>query len=507
MKKSYKIILALLILIGFIIRVWNVQSLPQILNRDEAALAYNGLLLSQTGQDEFQRKLPLTLESFGDYKLPGYPYTLAVLFKFLPANDFTVRLPSVIAGTLLIFISFYLAKNFKFKNELALLFSFLIAVSPMFVFYSRIAFEANVALALFVGAITLSTVKKPKLKTDLIAFILTLLAVLFYNTPLILLPFLVGALTISRGIKQPKGWILTTSLLTALFIVMFLNLASISSQKSGITIFNDETTWQESVIHYDSYTGISQKLLGNKYVFYLTKMWSRTLESFSMKFLVTSGGTHPWHNLPGHSHLFYTSYFISCLGLLVLLGQIILNKKSIFIFIMLFSSLVPSVITVDSPHATRSLLFIYLFIFCGLYLLKMITKKHFKNVLLIITLLIGIEASRYLYLYFNKYPKTQPASLQVGYEQIIKQTEEKYPQEKIAIVDQSGFQYILTAWYLKVSPEQFFATNIKQLPDKIGFKYGQQLTHYHFIAHANDQDESETILVEWRDNKWQVHQF
>jgi hypothetical protein len=489
------------------IRVWNVQSLPQILNRDEAALAYNGLLLSQTGQDEFQRKFPLTLESFGDYKLPGYPYTLAVLFNFLPANDFIVRLPSVIAGTILIIISFYLAKNFKFKDELALLFSFLIAVSPIFIFYSRIAFEANVALTLFVGAITLLTIKKPNLRTDAGAFILTLLAVLFYNTPLILLPFLIIALIISRGVKKPKRWVHISSLLTSLFIIMFLSLASISSQKSGITIFSDETIWQESVVHYQSFTGITQKLLGNKYVFYLTKIWPRFLESFSLHFLVRNGGTHPWHNLPSHAHLFYTSYFISCLGILVLLRQIFLNKKSIFIFVMLFSALAPSVITVDSPHATRSLLFIYLFIFCGLYFLTMITKKHFKNVLLIISVLITVEASRYLYLYFNKYPTIQPASLQVGYEQIIKETETKYPQEKIAVVDQSGFQYILTAWYLKTPPEDFFATTIKQLPDKIGFKYGQQLTHYHFIAHANDRDESETILVEWRDNRWQAHQF
>ncbi|NCN87784.1 MAG: hypothetical protein GW941_02720 [Candidatus Pacebacteria bacterium] len=507
MKKSHKIILALIIFIGFIIRVWNVQSLPQILNRDEAALAYNGLLLSLTGKDEFQRQFPLTLESFGDYKLPGYPYTLALLFKFLPVNDFTVRLPSVIAGTLLILISFYFAKNFKFKDNLALLFSFLIAISPIFIFYSRIAFEANVALTIFVGAITLLTIHKPKLKTDLVAFLLALLAVLFYNTPLILLPFLVISLIFSRGIKKPKKWLPITSLLTVLFIIMFFSLTSISSQKSGITIFSDETIWQESVNYYNSYTGISQKIFGNKFVFYITKIWPRFLDSFSMKFLVTSGGTHPWHNLPSHSHLLYTSYFISLIGLLILIRKTFISRKLFFVLLMLISSLAPSVITVDSPHATRSLLFIYLFIFSGLYFLTIIRKNYLKKALLIITLLVSIEAGRYLYLYFYKYPARQPASLNVGFEQMIKETEEKYPDQNIAIVDGAGFQYILTAWYLKISPEDFFQTNIKQLPDKIGFKYGQQLTHYHFIANANDRDESETILVEWVDNQWQVHQF
>jgi 4-amino-4-deoxy-L-arabinose transferase-like glycosyltransferase len=507
MKKQYKIILAFLFLIGFLIRVWNVGSLPQILNRDEAALAYNGLLLSQTGQDEFSQNLPLTLESFGDYKLPGYPYTLALLFKVLPINDFTVRLPSIFAGTILILLSFYLAKNFKFKNEQALFFSFLITLSPLFLFYSRIAFEANVALTIFVGAITLLTIKKPKLKTDLLAFGLIFLAILFYNTPLLLLPFLIISLIIGRGLKQPKKWLPTASLLTILFVLMFLSLASISSQKSGITIFSDETTWHESVLHYNNYQGIWQKVLGNKFVFYLSKIWPRFFESFSMHFLVSSGGSHPWHNLPQHAHLYYTSFFISLIGILILIKNSLLKSKPRFLLLMLFSSLTPSVITIDSPHATRSLLFIYLFAFTGTYFLTIIKKKYYKKILTIIILLIGLETGHYLYLYFNKYPVIQPPSLKSGYQQIIQETEEKYPQEKIAIVDKSGYQYILTAWYLKTSPQQFFNTIIKQLPDKIGFKYGQQLTHYHFIAHRNDRDEAETVLVEWIDNQWQVHQF
>ena len=73
--------------------------------------------------------------------------------------------------------------------------------------------------------------------------------------------------------------------------------------------------------------------------------------------------------------------------------------------------------------------------------------------------------------------------------------------------DPDGFQYILTAWYLKTPPEEFFSTIIKQLPDKIGFKYGQQLSNYHFIANSDDRDESETVLVEWIDNKWKTSQF
>lgn len=507
MKKTHKIILAILILLGFVIRFVNVSSLPQILNRDEAALAYNGLLISQTTKDEFGKSWPLTIESFGDYKLPGYPYTLAALFKVLPINDLTVRLPSVLAGTFLILISFFLARNFKFSHNQSLFFSFLIALSPISIFYSRIAFEANVALTLFVGAITLLTLPKSNLKTDILAGIATLIAILFYNTPLLLLPFIIIALIISRGIKQPTKWLPAASLLTFVFIIMFMGLASISAQKSGITIFSDETVWSESVTHYNSYSGLSQKLLGNKAIFYLTKITPRFIESFSMHFLVSGGGTHPWHNLPTHAHLYYTSYFLGLVGIFVLIAKSFKDKKHLFILLMLIASLAPSVITVDSPHATRSLLFIYLLPFVGLYSLTVIRKKYYKKVLAVLVLLISLEASKYLYLYFGKYPTTQPASLQTGYEEVIRKVEKDYKDKNVVIIDQAGFQYILTAWYLQTPSQEFFETIIKQQPDKIGFKYGQQLSNYHFIAHSADRDESETVLVEWEDNKWQVRQF
>lgn len=506
-KKTTLQVLVLLTLVGFLIRIFDVNQLPKILNRDEAALAYNGLLLSQTGKDEFGKNFPLTLESFGDYKLPGYPYTLALLFKILPANDWTVRLPSVLAGTALIIISFFLAKNFQFKDKFALFFSFLVSITPIFIFYSRIAFEANVSLTLFVGAITFLTVKKTCLKSELGAVILTILAILFYNTPLLLLPFVTVSLIISRGINKPKNWLPISIAFFLIFITTFISLSNISKQKSGITIFSDELTWTKSVEYYNSFSGINQKLFGNKYVFYLTQIWPNLWESFSMHFLVSGGGTHPWHNLPGHSHLYYTTFLISLLGLLILVRKSFLDKKHLFILITLFSALIPSVITVDSPHATRSLLFIYLLLFSSMYFVSIIKEKYLRNLLLILSFLIIGETTRYLYMYFHDYPNKQPYSLGVGYQEIINEVEEKYPDKKVAIVDGSGYQYILTAWYLKTDPQTFLSTIVKQLPDRIGFKYGEQLTHYHFIAQPSDRDESETVLVELIGNTWQISQF
>src|SRR3990172_6192442 len=91
----------LIIGVAFLQRFWQVGQLPATLNRDEAAVAYNAFLLSETGKDEWGRSWPVALESFGDYKLPGYSLVLMPFFKLLGLNDWVVRLPSVIAGTVL----------------------------------------------------------------------------------------------------------------------------------------------------------------------------------------------------------------------------------------------------------------------------------------------------------------------------------------------------------------------------------------------------------------------
>ena len=64
--------LLVILLLAIVVRFWALGSLPVILNRDEAALGYNALLLVQQGVDEWGRQWPITLTSFGDYKLVGY---------------------------------------------------------------------------------------------------------------------------------------------------------------------------------------------------------------------------------------------------------------------------------------------------------------------------------------------------------------------------------------------------------------------------------------------------
>lgn len=508
-------------LLSLLARMHQLDNLPSILNRDEAALAYNAFLINQTGEDEWHRAWPINFESFGDYKLPGYIYTLAGLFALMTPSDWLVRMPSVLAGTLLPLLSYFLARNLKYSRPWSLLLSVLVATSPVFFYFSRVAFEANLALTLFVATWVLWLRSQPNWKTDLLGALLLGLAVFTYNTPLLLLPMLLPMLLLYRGLKRPKSWWLVLVCSIIFFSLGAWSLWPVSAQKSNITIFNDETTWAKYLSYRQQFDQPWQSLLGNRYVYSAEIMTRHAFDSLRPGFLIRGTIGHPWHGIPNHGHLLPLTYVFMLAGLFLVSAFIIKNfnwratqtyKRQLLILYFFIVSWLPAVVTVDAPHATRSLFALFMANVLALVAIK--TTYHFlrdnsqvkKQALAVIfgLVLIGFT-SDYLYDYFGKYPSQQQA-LKPGFEEIINQVNSR---NNIAVVDGEGYQYILLAWYLRIPPETFFATTVRQLPDKIGFKYGERVNQYHFIVDERDRSEKETILVSWDkdEHHWLIEEF
>lgn len=526
-------IIIFILLLSAVPRVFRLGSIPSILNRDEAALAYNALLLHQVGVDEWNQPNPLVLQSFGDYKLPGYVWALKSLFMVFPAQDWVVKLPSVVAGLLIILLTYGYTKWQKLSVIDRLIAMIFVGSAPVFIFYSRIAFEAHLGLALFLsmGLLLGTTVENKNLARvrDMVAIILALLAGLTYNTPLLLMPLVLPTLILVRGVNKPKQWLFPVFGLSVVILGLLTSFAPLTAQKQAITIFSDETVWQQSVDYRQQFSGVWQSIFGNKYIFWLQLIAKRLVSSFSVSFLVTSGGAHPWHSLPMAGHVFYVVYAFGWVGTVLFASRVFkaIQKRQNFIqkpetawLVWLLASLAPAVITVDAPHATRSLLFFWIWIMLaveGWHWLRPIIIYWSAQFLtkpvarwccwVVFWLFMVVESSIFLYRYFLVYPSQQPLSLQKGFDTIIQEAERSFPNEPVAVVDSEGFQYILLAWYLKIPPQEYLDTTIRQLPNAIGFRYGQQVTNYHFIGQADDRSPEERILIEWTGQNWELYQY
>ncbi|NCN50964.1 MAG: hypothetical protein COU67_02770 [Candidatus Pacebacteria bacterium CG10_big_fil_rev_8_21_14_0_10_44_54] len=503
--------LLVILIFALFVRVFHLDSLPSILNRDEAALAYNGYLLSETGKDEWGRTWPLALESFGDFKLLGYPAVLAVLFKIFPESDFWVRIPSALSGVGLVFLAYQFGLALGFKKKSAVLLAASVASAPVFIFYSRIAFEANLALFLFVASLLLllKNSKKPTRGRVTLALLTYLAAVCTYNTPLLLgvlvapiVLFIAGMQNVKKSLVLFLGWIVVTSL-------AFFVLQPVFAQKQNITLFSDEA----SVLAFNQYRSDLpeplQRVIGNKLVYFTPQIVKNAVRAFSPRFLVTQGGSHPWHSIAGRGHIYWWQYLAAACGVLLAITHVVKKRPQyqgpLLLLILLLLSLVPASITTDAPHATRSLLFFFILLVFGAWAYDKYSKILGRRDLYIGMFILLISQLLYVREYFFSYKQNQ-AMFQPGFAQELTLVQEQYPNKSVAVVDGGGYQYILAAWYARLSPSQYFSSVVRQAPDQIGFRYGQQVGNFHFIAQAQDRTD-ETVLIEWQDGMWVTTKF
>src|SRR5258708_2521385 len=145
-KKTFLILFGI-VLIAACLRFYQLGVNPPSLTWDEVAWGYNAYSLGIDGRDEFGKFLPITyLESFGDFKPPVYAYLDVLPIKIFGLNEFAVRFPSALFGSLTVLIVFFLVKRIfyqsQFKEWYGLTVSLLLAISPWHIMLSRAAFEA-----------------------------------------------------------------------------------------------------------------------------------------------------------------------------------------------------------------------------------------------------------------------------------------------------------------------------------------------------------------------------
>lgn len=526
------LVILLVLSISLFVRLYGLGNNPSILNRDEAAIAYNAFLLQQTGTDEWGQWWPLSLKSFGDYKLLGYPAVVAALYSLFEPSDFIVRLPSALAGVGVLYLLLRLLERFTTYKHVTLYFLLFIACTPIFFFYSRIAFEANLGLCFFLLFIhfILRPLDSKTLFFDFAAVAVIILAICTYNTPLLLLPFIVVLIPLLRGFRDVKKWAIPVLLLLFVGLFFFLTFSALTKQKQGITLFSDPTTYYNYTQYRAAVSGWEEQVLGNKYYYYLTLLIPRFIQSFSPEFLVARGGSHPWHQLPGWGHLLITQYLVIIASILFAITKLA-QKLKVFslkkftdgistplletetgrilcLLYLIIIGLAPSVVTVDSPHATRSLFFIAMLLLMAGYFLQQFTYKLLLPKVFIGLVFISTSFFAYFYVrdYFFLYPDLQKVVLRSEFRQVLEDVAARYPQEKIAIVDQGGYDYITTAWYLKVAPDEFYRTIKMQNSDAIGFHYGLQVANFTFIKTVAERSKDTEVVVEWNTyrNTWEV---
>ncbi|MCG2691566.1 glycosyltransferase family 39 protein, partial [Microgenomates group bacterium] len=340
-----KICLILIFLLAVALRFYQLGQVPSGFVNDEAAFGYNAYSLLKTGKDEFGKAWPTIFRSFGEGKLPVYVYLTMPSVLIFGLNEFAVRFPSALFGSLSVLLIYFLVKKFSKDKLWPLLTALVLATMPWHIHFSRAAFEANVSLFLITLASLLFFQKR------FISSIITFtLAIFTYSAALIFIPL--WAIYLFFRDKQKIILLLFLPLLLLLF------LQTGYSRFSGISIFNTQSGVMQRLEEKYRETRNQPlwltRALHNKPMEFTWDIAKRYISHFDSDFLFFQGDPNrPRYRVPNTGQVLWICWPFLFLGLYFLA-----KKKHWLILVWLLLAPLPAAITFETPSAIRAILMI-----------------------------------------------------------------------------------------------------------------------------------------------------
>jgi len=532
------VFLLAIIILAVILRFYKLNTNPPGLYWDEAAFGYDAYSILKTGKDHHGVFLPLFFESFGDWKLPVYHYLLVPSIAAFGLNEFAVRFPSALLGTLTVLLTYFLTKKLfsqvpdtsyqsgvsrpgqQLKTDkptpgiwppkpdtLALLSAFFLAISPWHLQFSRGGFESTVGLFFVIVGVYLFLLGLERQKILLFTFSFLLLTFSMYTyhayrifTPLFALCL---AFIYFGQIKQSLAKLILPLALSILLLLPLL-IFTFSKQGKARAISQSAFKKEEVEVARIDYDQKSKKPLRSlsKYLYptplYYSYIASNAyLNHFSAVFLFFQGDSIGRHSQVDMGQIYLFEALLLMVSIFAFKN---LNTKSAKLMLAwLLISPVPATIVTPTPHAYRTLqMVIPLAFFSGLGAYSLFSRRFKFPLKFLVAVAFLYSFLTYLHLAFIHYPKKFAADWQDGNRQMVRQIQ-KYQAnfDKIYVTDINQVPYIYLLFYQKYDPRKF----IENKGTKNGFD------KYIFISDDIDIYNKGKILYvapSWKkvDGKW-----
>ena len=395
MKKFIKnntsvILLILIIGLGSFLRVYKLADVPYGFFCDEASIGYNGFNILLKGTDEFGKFFPLYFQSFGDYK-PGLPiYSTVPSIFFLGLNEFSVRLPFALYGTLLVGLMYGVGKNL-YSRKLGIIAAGLSAISPWLIHYSRIGFELITFPTIFMLSFLFLLKSRRKPMSIPIFFIFLGLTFYTYRSSFLITPlFLIAFLSIYKNVFLKN---IKLSIIGGLsFIIISAPFAISILDKTGLNRFQQVSLITQNIPYTEK----------------LTTIFDNYFYQLNPSFLFLRGDTTfiTRHFNNGFTPLYLVMAPFLFFGLVWIIKNHTQNfSKLAFIWILIYPI---SGSLAGAPFTSRSIIgapIIILLTAMGIIYFSELAKRKFRFETTFVTILLFFLSLLFFFnFYFFKYP-------------------------------------------------------------------------------------------------------
>lgn len=488
--------LVLILVVAVFFRFFHLTSSPPGLNWDEVSIGYNAYSILKTGRDEWGELMPVSFKAFGEHKLPGMIYASVPGIALFGTTDLGVRVTPALIGVLAVFMLYLLAQKLLDSAKLGIIAAGLMAVSPWAVHFSRVSFEAGLAL-LFTMASIFFLVKDKAGKDHLwLAMLFAVLAAYTYNSVRILLPLLFIVYLATKVIDWKK--LSSRHLLPIIAVGVFL----LSPVIIGLTRPEERVRWGtvsitsqksflDNIAESRGYTVLPNplpRLIHNKVTHYVYELAYNYLHIFGSDFLFFKGGSNTQRSVQGMGLLYLFELPLLILGFsqLVKKSSRYTRAKQIILPWLLLAP-VPSILTIDSPSTVRALALLPpLLLIESIGALYIFNWLKSRRALLTVSALFTLWCISYFaYQLWFVYPVKYADTWLYGYKQAILFAKNYYDEaDAIYLPAKYGEPYIFTLFYTGYDPEKFQSIRSDRQIDPTGWVHNSGFDKYHFSDYS-----------------------
>ena len=489
--KHYLWLLAIL-LVAIALRFYQLGRVPAGMAVDEVAIGYNGFAIWQTHRDEWLEFLPISFRSYGDYKAPLAIYINGLSTALFGLNLWAVRLPFAVFSILAIVGFYLLAKEVLAQNQLdknlALWAALFLTLSPWHIHFSRLGFEAGMALTLLIWAVYFlyRYWRQQRLGQLLLSAFLACLTLYTYHSSKVTTPLLFVLIFLAQ---RQRLTIKPKHLLAALALTLFL-----------ISPLAYDAIYGEGLTRAGSSIILSELSLAEKCKVLLTN----ALSYFSWDFLARGNVNGELRHGDGQFGVLSYPALALIIGYVLSLfsKKIRFNDHSrpilVLIGLWLVAGYLPAIIGDQPYHSNRALLALPAWIFLEVLACERLSQffqdhrwgLHYP--LLVAYLLFTLIYQRH---YYQDYNRLSADAFNEGYLETVEYLKQldKNGVEKILFTNDYQHAYIYVLFGNQVSPIAY---------------HGGILVNYEFSEDIDFQDlnREKTIVVASKDDEMMHYQ-
>lgn len=488
-KLKETVLLSLIILLSIFLRFYKLGTIPNGLYVDEAAIGYNAYSFIETGKDEYGKILPVFLRSYEAYAPPLYTYAATLSVLIFGLSIFATRFISALSGVLLTFIVFKIVKklNISENKYFSLVTTFVFATISWTIFFSRGAYEANLAFLIIMVAIYFLLIAREKKIYLIPAFILLAVSTYAYQAErvvsyLIILGYL--------GIYFRKN--ISLFIKTKEFVISVLLFLIIQIPQFALA-FNPSFSMRASGLFYGERIKLqSEKIFLPKLISYplsLTREFTANFVSyFSPRNIFWEGDPDKQRSLPGIGPMYFWMVGPYLVGLYMLFKDR-RNKDVLFILSLMVSFVLVPALTKDPFSTLRSLPLTFpLSIVVSWGIIKIVS--HFRKFGYLLFVMLILLSGVFLWRsYFVLLPFERAKIWGDGYESLAEEIKTKGDMEFLIDTSRLKPSYIELAFFLKTPPAKIQGTVDQSI--KTNYYTNTEFDNHYKFANL------ETRNIEW----------